>query len=99
MMICPGCKGLLYPQDDQLACRRCGHTQAKGAAQVVDHEREKQEQVVMDSIDGTLPRTTIICDKCGHGEATWVLRQTRAADEPATRIYQCTGCRHKWREY
>ena len=66
---------------------------------MVNHEREKQEQVVMDSIDGTLPRTTIICDKCGHSEATWVLRQTRAADEPATRIYQCTGCRHKWREY
>ena len=43
----------------------------------------------------------IICEKCGHNEASWVIRQTRAADEPSTRIYQCTNpkCKHKWREY
>ena len=98
-MICPGCKGLLYPQGDQLACSRCGHSQPKGEPEVVERAQETREQVVVDSIEGTLPTTVIICDKCGHGKATWVLRQTRAADEPATRIYQCTGCRHKWREY
>ena len=98
-MICPECKGLLYPQGDQLACSRCGHSQPKGEAQVVEHTQETREQVVVDSIEGTLPTTIIICEKCGHNQATWVIRQTRAADEPATRIYQCTSCRHKWREY
>ncbi|MCJ2562923.1 MAG: transcription factor S, partial [Candidatus Thermoplasmatota archaeon] len=29
----------------------------------------------------------------------WQLRQTRAADEPETRIYRCTKCSHTWREF
>jgi DNA-directed RNA polymerase subunit M len=28
-----------------------------------------------------------------------VLRQTRAADEPETKIYRCVKCQHSWREY
>jgi len=28
-----------------------------------------------------------------------VLRQTRGSDEPETRIFECTKCGHKWREY
>ena len=39
------------------------------------------------------------CPKCGHYEAFWVMRQTRAADEPTTRIYRCVKCQHTWREY
>ena len=39
------------------------------------------------------------CPKCGNPEAYWVLRQTRGADEPETRIFECTKCGHKWREY
>ncbi|MEC8878340.1 MAG: zinc ribbon domain-containing protein, partial [Candidatus Thermoplasmatota archaeon] len=67
--------------------------------QVVEHVQETREQVVVDSIEGTLPTATILCEKCGHNQATWIIRQTRAADEPATRIYRCTSCHHKWREY
>ena len=29
----------------------------------------------------------------------FVIRQTRAADEPETRIYRCCKCNHSWREY
>ena len=39
------------------------------------------------------------CPKCHNGEAFWVMRQTRAADEPTTRIYRCVKCSHTWREY
>jgi DNA-directed RNA polymerase subunit M len=28
-----------------------------------------------------------------------VMRQTRAADEPTTRIYRCAKCSNTWREY
>ena len=66
---------------------------------MVEHVQETREQVVVDSIEGTLPTATILCEKCGHNQATWIIRQTRAADEPATRIYRCTSCQHKWREY
>ena len=47
----------------------------------------------------TLPKAEEQCPKCGNGEAYWVLRQTRGADEPETRIFECTKCGHKWREY
>jgi DNA-directed RNA polymerase subunit M len=47
----------------------------------------------------TLPVDKTECPKCHHNEAYWVLRQTRAADEPETKIYRCTKCEHSWREY
>ncbi|MEM0290915.1 MAG: transcription factor S, partial [Thermoplasmata archaeon] len=31
--------------------------------------------------------------------AYWMLKQTRAADEPETRFYICTKCGYRWREY
>jgi DNA-directed RNA polymerase subunit M len=46
-----------------------------------------------------LPKTVVECTKCGHNEAFWVLRQTRAADEPETKIYRCVKCSHSCREY
>jgi len=46
-----------------------------------------------------LPKTNVECPKCFHNEAFWVLRQTRAADEPETKIYRCVKCTHSWREY
>ncbi|MGQ4891206.1 MAG: transcription factor S [Candidatus Njordarchaeia archaeon] len=39
------------------------------------------------------------CPKCGHEKAYVVLMQTRAADEPPTRIYRCEKCGYTWREY
>lgn len=39
------------------------------------------------------------CSKCGHDKAYVVIMQTRAADEPPTRIYRCEKCGHTWREY
>ena len=39
------------------------------------------------------------CPKCGHDKAYVVIMQTRAADEPPTRIYKCEKCGYTWREY
>lgn len=39
------------------------------------------------------------CPKCGHDKAYVVIMQTRAADEPPTRIYRCEKCGYTWREY
>ncbi|WP_394325620.1 RPA12/RPB9/RPC11 RNA polymerase family protein [Candidatus Methanomethylophilus sp. 1R26] len=45
------------------------------------------------------PETRITCPECGHTEAYYVIRQTRAADESPTRFYRCCKCNHTWREY
>ena len=45
-----------------------------------------------------LPKTKILCPKCGNNEAFWILRQMRGSDEPESRFYTCTKCGHKWRE-
>ena len=59
----------------------------------------QKEMVVIESSQPTLPKTNVECPKCLHNEAFWVLRQTRAADEPETKIYRCVKCTHSWREY
>jgi transcription factor S len=99
MLFCPECKAIMYPDGDKLKCKRCGHSQGKGKPQITSREREEKEMVVTEGVEGTLPKTKIICPKCKHNEATYYLRQTRAADEPTTRFYQCTGCKNRWREY
>ena len=48
---------------------------------------------------GTLRVGDYICPKC-DGNRTFVeLRQTRASDEPETKICTCETCGHRWREY
>ena len=104
MLLCPKCKALmrLNRETDRMECKRpdCGHNEPKGKEEnITTRKRIDREIVVTEGIEGTLPTTKIICEKCKNNKATWIIRQTRAADEPATRIYQCTKCKHKWREY
>lgn len=101
-MFCPKCKRLMRP--DRAAkvwrCAACGATVPLGPAQEVG--RSEASGRVVSVIEGktvTLPTTEEECPKCGNGLAYWVLRQTRGADEPETRIFECTKCGHKWREY
>ncbi len=81
-------------------CPKCNTTVKMGNAKIVEHEQAAGKDVaVVEQKVATLPTTQEECPKCGHNEAYWVLRQTRGADEPETRILQCTKCGHKWREY
>ena len=108
-MFCPKCKSMLVLNraTGQKECKRkysdgrkpCGYSENKGKTEIKSREIEKKEMVVTEGLEGTLPTAKIICEKCNHNEATWVIRQRRAADEPSTRIYQCTKCKNKWREY
>jgi len=98
-MFCPKCGGLLYPENDELVCRRCGYRKKKNENRVVVSKREEKEPTIIEEKIELLPKTKVICPKCGHDEAYWILRQTRAADEPETRIYICTKCGYRWREY
>jgi DNA-directed RNA polymerase subunit M len=87
-MFCPKCKTLLYPEEGKMVCRKenCGYSGEMG-------------EVTEKSVQKTMPTTKIECPECGNNEATYTMRQTRAADEPTTRIYRCTKCNHTWREF
>jgi DNA-directed RNA polymerase subunit M len=97
-MLCPKCGSLMYPKGDELICKKCSHSQKKEDKKVVSKRRESDAIVIEEEIS-LLPKISIICPKCGNNEAYWILRQTRAADEPETRIYICTKCNNRWREY
>ncbi|MGA8512612.1 MAG: transcription factor S [Thermoplasmata archaeon] len=101
-MFCPKCKRLMRP--DKAAgvwrCGTCGTKVPLGAGVEVGRSTPTGREVaVVDTKVATLPTAQEECPKCGNGTAYWVLRQTRGADEPETRIFECTKCGHKWREY
>ncbi len=92
----------MFPKDGMLVCRKCGAEHDPSSAQkdeVITHKSRDREVAVLDEVSGTLPTADVECPSCGHSKAYWVLRQTRAADEPATRIYRCVMCSKSWREY
>jgi len=100
-MFCKECGSLMFPMEGKWVCKRCSSTTdsvGKLPTKVVTKSLDK-EMLITEGEGGTLPKTKVECPKCAHNEAYWVIRQTRAADEPETRIYQCTKCKHKWREY
>ncbi|NYT11035.1 MAG: transcription factor S [Methanomassiliicoccales archaeon] len=99
-MFCPECGSLMFPREGFFKCSRCDcEKETNGTSQTFKTKTREREIAVIDSNAPTLPKTRVECPKCGHYEAFWVLRQTRAADEPETRIYRCTECGHSWREY
>jgi DNA-directed RNA polymerase subunit M len=99
MEFCPKCKSLMLPKDGKLVCGTCGaEVKEKGSSIVVEKQQQKETVMLEKKID-ILPKTRIECPKCGNKEAFWILRQTRASDEPETRIFTCTKCEHRWRQY
>jgi len=101
-MFCPKCKRLMRP--DKAAgvwlCSACGTKVPLGHGREVGRvEASGQAMTVIETKTITLPTAEEECPKCGNSRAYWVLRQTRGADEPETRIFECTKCGHKWREY
>ena len=99
-MFCPKCKSLMYPQNNNFICRKCGYKkEKKGKTIVVTKQKKKELTFVEDEEkEGILPKTKIKCPKCGNNEAFWILRQMRGSDEPESRFYTCTKCKYKWRE-
>ncbi|MCI4368249.1 MAG: transcription factor S [Thermoplasmata archaeon] len=82
-------------------CGSCGTKLPLGSAHEVGRSEASGRSMAIVEGDraATLPTAEEECPKCGNSKAYWVLRQTRGADEPETRIFECTKCGHKWREY
>jgi len=107
---CPKCGSLMTPRVKDgkrlLVCNKCGYEEEAKVritlSKRIEHT-EKEKTIIIES-SADIPRTTSIaknveCPKCGNTEAyVWIV-QTRAADEPPTRIYKCTKCHYSWREY
>lgn len=104
-MFCPECRSLMFPKTVEgkriLVCKKCNFEiecdEKKG--ECITISRTSKEMMIVEGNVATLPKTKVECPKCLHNEAFWVLRQTRAADEPETKIYRCVKCQHSWREY
>jgi len=91
---------MMFPKEDLYVCNSCGATKEKGGrAQVFVTDSEDRETTVITENIATLPKTRITCSQCNNSEAYFVIRQTRSADEPETRIYRCCRCNYSWREY
>jgi DNA-directed RNA polymerase subunit M len=90
----------MFPKEGKHVCCSCGNeVEIEGSHIIVTGSVDKEITVIGDEDKATLPKTRIECPECGHTEAYFVIRQTRAADEPETRIYRCCKCNHSWREY
>ncbi len=107
-MFCPNCGTLMRPKkvEKELVyiCPSCGYEMKRNpkssAAVVTKVAADNSDVVITDSQKKlALPIVDAECPKCGNGKAYLEIVQTRAADEPPTRIYTCTECGYTWREY
>lgn len=99
-MFCHNCRSIMFLKAEEFHCMKCGTTQTPGGVVTYEPTKAKKETAVLEGEEmSTLPLAKVECPTCFEHEAYWVLKQTRASDEPETRIYTCKSCSHKWREY
>lgn len=91
---------MVFPKDGKFICKNCGEEVEPEIVEMdgsVNTKAETRELRVDDEKNvATLPKTRIMCDKCGNTEAYYYMRQNRSADEPETIFYRCTKCNYKW---
>jgi|SRR3989338_6641752 len=104
MHFCPKCGTILLPKGtekkNRLSCNNCGYRSREKKSVIIKEKAKDQSKIqVMDKKMETLPQVKMTCDKCGNKKAYYWLMQTRAADEAETRFFECTKCKHRWRDY
>jgi DNA-directed RNA polymerase subunit M len=85
-----------------LSCRKCGFKIEDYKPLEIAEDVEKnplEDVVIIEKNEECLPRTKVVCPKCGNKEAVWWIQQTRSSDEAPTLFLRCTKCKHAWREY
>ena len=102
-MFCPKCGALLVPKKEGnkkvMACS-CGYSEtAETGGTMTEKVEEEGEVEVVKEDSEMLPTMEIKCPKCGNNTAHYMTAQTRAGDEPETKIMKCTKCKHTWRDY
>jgi DNA-directed RNA polymerase subunit M len=100
---CPECGSLLLPKEGVLQCR-CGYTKKIGEEEkekynLEEKPKEPREIPIIEEELQQMPTVKADCRECGNTVAYYWMLQTRGADEPATKFFRCTKCKHTWREY
>ncbi len=104
-MFCPKCGSILVPKEGarktKMACPKCNYiSKDKEELKLQEKgEKAKKIEVVDESPMKTYPKTKEECPKCNNRTAYFWTIQTRAGDEAETRFFECTKCKHRWREY
>ena len=100
MKFCPKCGSFMILKNGKFVCRKCEYEERSERKEfIIESKRNDNDIPVIEEKIETLPKTKIVCPRCGNTEAYWWIRQMRAADEPETRFYRCTRCGKTWREY
>lgn len=106
MQFCDECGSMMVAQDGAMICKGCGATADRDearAAEFVSTEEQSEDDVIEadmeEDFEGKPTATDVTCEKCGHGEAWYEIRQTASADEPPTRFFRCKECGYTWRGY
>jgi DNA-directed RNA polymerase subunit M len=99
MKFCPKCGSILMPKGKHMACS-CGHKENASETTMTEKSKQKDKKIEV-AEEGKGDVRCVIeeqCPKCGHRTCyTWEI-QMRAADEPATRFFECQKCKNKWRD-
>ncbi|MFC6723914.1 transcription factor S [Halobium palmae] len=106
MQFCDDCSSMMMNEGGTMVCTDCGASaeqDADLAAQFVSTEEQSDDELIETEegaeFEGKPTATDVTCDRCGHGEAWYTIKQTGAADEPPTRFFKCKNCGYRWRDY
>lgn len=89
-MVCSNC-GTTVPKDEDLT-EQFTSTEGQSTTGVIETEEGS-------AFEGKPTATGVYCDRCGHDEAWYTIKQTASADEPPTRFFKCRDCGYRWRGY
>lgn len=105
MLFCPDCGSIMTPKEEgkktKLVCS-CGYSQTEKDQLLLQENLKKVKKTEIleeKQLEQALPQTKETCPKCKNKSAFYWTLQTRAGDEAETRFFECTKCRHRWREY
>lgn len=97
---------MMRSDNDVMVCTNCGASAEKDtelAEEFTTTEGQTGEGIIETeeglADEGKPTATDVSCDRCGHGEAWYTLKQTASADEPPTRFFKCKECGYRWRGY
>lgn len=102
-MFCKKCGSIMAPKKENgkivNQCLRCGNKEIIESAEMkeVNQSTEKEVEIVESDFE-TLPIVDIDCPECDNEQAYFWTQQIRSGDEPETKFYKCTKCKHTWRD-
>ncbi len=105
-LFCEKCSSIMRPKlkgSQRILAWSCGfERETSGESLVLKEEMTGKKKIVaVKEVTEMMPKVRIKCDDndCENDVAFYWTQQTRAADEPETRFFKCTKCKHTWREY